>query len=220
LQLSDQKQEGRRLKVVVFDIGNVLLRWNPRNLYCKIFADPEQVEWFLEHVCDSAWNEAQDAGRSWAEAVSERVTRFPQWEAEIRAYDERWMETLDGEIDENVRLVESLSAARVPLYAITNFSKEKFELARTHHRFFGHFHGIVVSGEVGLIKPDPRIFHLFLDRYGLEAAKCIFIDDSATNIVVADAVGMKTVHYRPGLDLAARLRGYGLTFATTQPVAV
>jgi HAD superfamily hydrolase (TIGR01509 family) len=208
------------VKTVVFDVGNVLLRWNPRNLYRKIFAEETQMEWFLQHVCDSAWNEAQDAGRTWTAAVEERVARFPRWAAEIRAYDERWMETLDGEISENVRLLESLSAARIPLYSITNFSKEKFALARTHHPFFGQFHGIVVSGEVGLIKPDPRIFHLFLDRYGLEAAKCIFIDDSAANIAVADAVGMKTVHYRPGLDLAALLREYGLTFETKEPAAV
>jgi 2-haloacid dehalogenase len=198
-----------RVKAVVFDIGNVLLRWNPRNLYRKVFSGPEQVEWFLAHVCDSGWNEAQDAGRSWAEAVSERVARFPQWETEIRAYDERWLETLDGEISENVRILEDLSAANVPLFAITNFSREKFELAKAHHQFFRLFNGIVVSGDVGLLKPDPRIFDAFFRSYGFAAAECIFIDDSAANIEAARKLGMDAIHYTDNVDLRTSLKRKG-----------
>jgi 2-haloacid dehalogenase len=191
----------------VFDVGNVLLRWNPRNLYRRVFEDPQQIEWFLANVCDGAWNEAQDLGRKWGDAVAERIARFPEWEAAIRAYDERWMETLDGEIGENVQVLGELKARGIPLFAITNFSQEKFVLARARHRFFDLFDGIVVSGEEGLMKPDPRIFRLFLDRYGVTAQDCIFIDDNEANIAVAShRFGMSVIHYAEGLDLAEALK--------------
>jgi 2-haloacid dehalogenase len=195
---------------VVFDIGNVLLRWNPRNLYRKIFSEPEQMEWFLDNVCDGPWNEAQDAGRAWAEAITERSGRFPEWQAEIRAYDERWLEMLDGEITENVRVLKSLKDAGVPSFAITNFSTEKFALARQRHRFLEHFDGIVVSGEERLLKPDPRIFELFLDRYGLAGKDCIFIDDNEANVRAASKLGMRVVHFTAMADLRSALGALGL----------
>jgi 2-haloacid dehalogenase len=195
---------------VVFDVGNVLLRWNPRNLYRKIFKDIEQMEWFLSHVCNGPWNEAQDRGRAWADAVEERTRLFPQWSAEIRAYDERWMETLGGVIEENVNILRSLKQANVPVYAITNFSKEKFHAARAQFGFFDLFEGIIVSGEEQLIKPDHRIFHLFLDRYQLSAEACVFIDDSRANLTAAMEIGMRTVLYQEGLNLAAALGCHGI----------
>ncbi len=194
----------------MFDIGNVLLRWDPRNLYRKIFSEPDRMEWFLKNVCDGPWNEEQDRGRPWAEAIAERCGRFPEWQAEIRAFDERWLEMLGGEITENVQVLESLGKAGVPRFAITNFSAEKFAVARERHRFFDHFDGIVVSGEERLLKPDPRIFHLFLRRYGLDAQNCIFIDDNEVNIGAAGRIGMRTVHYTAKLDLCAALRAHGL----------
>jgi 2-haloacid dehalogenase len=199
---------------VVFDIGNVLLRWNPRNLYRKIFREPGQMEWFLGNVCDGPWNEAQDQGRVWAEAVAERCARFPEWRAEIRAYDERWIEMLDGEISENVQVLESLKTAGVPIYAITNFSKEKFVLAWQRHRFLHRFDGIVVSGEERLLKPDPRIFEVFLRRYGLSAGSCVFIDDSEANVRTAARLGMKTIHYAEMLDLRPALQTFGVLAAS------
>jgi 2-haloacid dehalogenase len=198
------------LPVVVFDIGNVLLRWDPRNLYRKLFNENPRMEWFLANVCNGPWNEAQDKGRMWAEAVAERIARFPEWETEIRAYDERWVEMLAGEISENVNLLRTLRDARVPTYAITNFSSEKFVIAKSHYRFFGYFDGIVVSGEVGLIKPDPRIFQVFLERYGQTAENCIFIDDNQLNVTAAGELGMKVIHYVEPSDLAAALSQYGI----------
>lgn len=200
-----------KVKAVVFDVGNVLLRWNPRNLYRKIFDSVEQMEWFLSHVCDGPWNEAQDRGRAWADAVQERTKTFPQWAAEIRAYDERWMETLGGEIEENVNVLRALKQANVSVYAITNFSKEKFHAARAQFDFFDLFEGIVVSGEEQLIKPDPRIFRLFLNRYQLSPPTCVFVDDSRANVVAAKKIGMRTIHYEDGLDLAAALDRHGIT---------
>ncbi len=195
---------------VVFDIGNVLLRWNPRNLYRKIFSEPEQMEWFLNNVCDGPWNEEQDKGRAWVEAIAERCGRFPEWQAEIQAYDERWFEMLDGEIVENVRVLEGLKKAGVPRFAITNFSTEKFAIAKAYHRFFAHFDGIIVSGEERLLKPDLRIFELFLERYRLNGLHCIFIDDNEANVGAASKLGMRTIRYTENLDLGAALRALGL----------
>jgi 2-haloacid dehalogenase len=198
------------MPVIVFDIGNVLLRWDPRNLYRKLFADSSQMEWFLENVCDGQWNEAQDKGRKWADAVTERTRVFPKWETEIRAYDERWIETLGGEISENVAILRKLKDARVPTFAITNFSGEKFAIAKSNYHFFKLFDGIVVSGHEGLIKPDPRIFQLFLKRYGYLAEDCVFIDDNEQNIEAAREIGMQVIHYVESLNLGAALSNYNI----------
>lgn len=192
---------------VVFDIGNVLIRWDPRNLYRKLFAgNTALMEWFLANICSATWNLEQDRGRSFAEAVAECTARFPDWEAYIRAYDERWIETLDGTISENVALLRRLDQAGVPLYAITNYSAEKFGLTRTLFSFFGMFRGIVVSGEERLVKPDPRIYWLLFERYALDPTTCVFIDDSTANVSGAQKAGMTAIHYVPGLNLAEALR--------------
>src|SRR4029079_12187634 len=117
---SASKQVRGVVRAIVFDIGNVLLRWDPRNLYRKIFRQESEMEWFLAHICDGPWNEEQDRGRTWTEAIAERVARFPDWQDHIRAYDERWLEMLAGEISENVRVLSSLKEAGERTYAITN----------------------------------------------------------------------------------------------------
>jgi 2-haloacid dehalogenase len=203
--LALETRSGDRMPVVVFDIGNVLLRWDPRNLYRKLFAESTQMEWFLANVCDGCWNEAQDKGRKWAEAVTERIRAFPQWETEIRAYDERWIEMLGGEISENVAILRKLKDAGVPTFAITNFSSEKFAITKLRYQFFKLFDGIVVSGHEGLIKPDLRIFQLFLERYGYVAEECVFIDDNQQNVEAAREIGMGAIHYVESLNLSAAL---------------
>ena len=194
---------------VVFDIGNVLLRWDPRNLYRKIFPDRDRMAWFLDHVCDPAWNLEQDRGRSFAEGIALLLPRFPDWEAEIRAYDTRWEEMLDGAIAENVAILEALRAAGEKTYAITNFSSEKWAVAQALHPFLRGFDRVVVSGDEKLLKPDPAIYRLLLDRAGLDAVACIFVDDSERNVTGARHVGMQAVHYTPEVDLAAELRRLG-----------
>ena len=196
--------------IVVFDIGNVLLRWDPRHLYRALFDDEAQMEWFLAHVCDPAWNLEQDRGRTWAEAVEERIARHPEWASRIRAFDERWQETVPGAIEENVALVARLRAAGVPTYAITNFSREKFEESRRRFPWLDAFDGVVVSAVERLVKPDPAIYRLFLERYGLTAPDCVFIDDSEANVAGAQSVGMGAILYREPMDLAAALRRMGL----------
>jgi 2-haloacid dehalogenase len=196
--------------IVVFDIGNVLIDWDPKRLYRGLFDHSAKVDWFLENVCHSAWNLDLDRGRLWSEAIAERVAAFPEYEAEIRAYDERWDDMVSGAIEGSVALLEKLRAAGVPLYAITNFSRVKFDGAARRFPFLSEFRGIVVSSDEGLVKPDPAIFELFLKRFGLAARDCLFIDDSAANVASAGRLGLATHHFRGPDMLAAALRDHRL----------
>jgi HAD superfamily hydrolase (TIGR01509 family) len=199
----------------VFDIGNVLLRWDPRHLYRKVFDDSATMEWFLANVCTLEWNLELDRGHPFSSGIAKLIARHPEWAAYIRAFDERWDEMVPGVIQANVTLLEGLHARGVPLYAITNFSREKFASARERYAFFSLFSGIVVSAHEGLTKPDPAIYRLFLDRYGLTAQACIFIDDSETNVEGARAVGMQAIHYKEPMDLGQNLGGVGIAGRNT-----
>lgn len=191
--------------IVVFDVGNVLIHWDPRRLYRQLFDDPAKVEWFLTHVCPSAWNLELDRGRAYGEAIAERIAMFPEYAAEIRAYDEQWDEMVAGAIEGSVSSLERLRAAGVPLYAITNFSRTKFDHATKRFPFLLKFHGIIVSGDEGLVKPDPAIFQLFLKRFRLSARDCLFIDNSAANVESARKLGMAAHHFRDPETLEAAL---------------
>jgi FMN phosphatase YigB (HAD superfamily) len=180
---------------VVFDVGNVLLDWNPRHLYRKLFDDPEAMELFLAEVCTPAWNLELDRGRSFAEAVADLVARFPDFADAIRAYDARWSEMIAGEIEGTVALLERLAERGVPLYALTNLSDEKYESLYERHAFFRRFAGVLVSGRVKMVKPDPAIYRLLLESCELHAEQCLFIDDSAANIDGARAVGLSAVQF-------------------------
>jgi 2-haloacid dehalogenase len=195
---------------VVFDVGNVLLRWDPRNLYRTIFDDAGQMEWFLSTVCTSEWNIEQDRGRDWDEAVALLVKDYPDHESPIRAFHERWHETVSGPIDDNVALLDRLQEKGVPTYCITNFSGPKFIEAKQRFPFLNSFDGTIVSGDERLLKPDPAIYRLLLDRYGLTARDCIFIDDSRANVEGACSVGMHAIHFVEPMDLAAELRRHGI----------
>ncbi|WP_457089415.1 HAD family hydrolase [Microvirga sp. P5_D2] len=200
----------RKPKTVVFDIGNVLLRWDPRNLYRSVFDDHGEMEWFLSNVCTPDWNLEQDRGRDWDEAVALLVKDHPKHEPAIRAFHDRWPETVSGVFEQNVALLQRLRDAGVPNYCITNFSGPKFVLAQQRFPFLAGFDGVIVSGDERLLKPDAAIYHLLLDRYRLEAADCVFIDDSKPNIEAARKVGMEAIHYpNEDIDLAVELRRYG-----------
>ncbi|MEI8179608.1 HAD family phosphatase [Aestuariivirga sp.] len=195
---------------VVFDIGNVLVHWEPRALYRKIFASEDQVEWFIANVCNHDWNVEQDRGRSFADAVIEATARFPEHAEAIAAYDLRWHETVLGPIDGTVAILAELKARGTPLYAITNFNQDKFKETLERFAFLGAFRDIVVSGDERVIKPDPAIYRLLLQRNGLAAGDCVFIDDSLKNVTGAQAVGMKAIHFTTPEALRAALAGMGL----------
>jgi 2-haloacid dehalogenase len=195
-------------RAVVFDLGGVLIDWNPRHLYRKLLPDDDSVEAFLAEVCTADWNYQQDAGRSVADAVAEVSARHPERAELIAAYYQRFEEMLGGPIEEAVAVVAELADAGVPLYALTNWSRETFPIARRRFDFLRRFRGIVVSGEERAAKPDPRIYQILLDRYQLEAASCLFIDDVARNAEGARAAGMEAIVYTSASqlrrDLAAR----------------
>ena len=199
--------------IPVFDIGNVLVRWDPRHLYRKLIAEEAAREDFLARICSPAWNLEMDRGRPFAEGVAELVARHPEREALIRAFDERWLETLDGTVEEAVAILEELRAAGVKTYAITNFSREKFALTRERYPFLDGFDGIVVSAHERLLKPDPQIYALLCERHGLAPADCIFIDDSLPNVEGARAFGMQGHHFREASALRADLKARGLPLA-------
>ena len=195
--------------IVVFDIGNVLLDWDPRHLYRKVFDDHARMEQFLAEVCTPAWNIEQDRGRLFRDAVAELVAKHPHLDAEIRAFDERWVETVSGPIQDSVDLLAELQVKGVPTYAITNFSAEKFADAQRTWPFLGSFIDVIVSGEHRVLKPDPAIYRLLLDGNGLAAEACVFIDDSQKNVVGAQAVGMHALHFTGAERLRQDLRGLG-----------
>jgi len=195
---------------IVFDIGNVLIQWEPRALYRKIFATEDEVDWFLTHVCPPSWNLEQDRGRSFADAVVEAQARHPQHADAIAAYHLRWQETILGSIGGTVAILEDLHEAGVPLYAITNWNQEKFRETRGRFAFLQRFRDIVVSGDERLVKPDAAIYRVLLDRNGLAAGDCLFIDDSPKNVTGAEAVGMKAHHFTTPEALRADLVRHGV----------
>lgn len=196
--------------IAVFDIGGVLIDWNPRYLYRTLFDDETAMEHFLATVCTPSWNEAQDAGRPFATAVAELSARFPDMAEHIAAYDRRWMEMVPDSIPGTPEILAELKARGVPLYAITNFSSEKLPLIRERFDFFGHFDGIVVSGELGIVKPDPAIYRALLDGFGLEAGDTVFIDDVQRNVDGARAAGMNAVLFQGAEHLRKDLTTLGL----------
>jgi len=198
-------------RAVVFDFGGVLIEWDPRHLYRKIFGDNEAaMERFLTFVCSATWNWMQDAGRGFDEAVAELSARFPDQAPLIAAYHQRWEEMVPHAFDDTVAVLESLKAAGVPLYGITNFPAEKFELTRRRFPFFALFDGITVSAQVRLMKPDPAIFRHFLEGHGRTAGECVFIDDSPINVAAARRLGFHGVEFSGAADLRRRLETWGL----------
>ena len=182
-------------QVVVFDLGGVLIDWNPRHLYRKLFDDEAAMEWFLAEVCHTAWNEEQDRGRAFAAAVEEATARHPDHRPQIAAYFERWDEMMAGPIEGAVAILEELKNAGYELHALTNWSAETFPFARDRFAFLDWFNSILVSAEVGLIKPDPAIFELLLERIGRRPHECVYIDDSARNVAAAAALGLDAIHF-------------------------
>ena len=180
---------------VVFDLGGVLIDWNPQYLYGKLIPDAAARAHFLAEVCPQSWNERQDAGRALDAATAERIALFPQHADLIAAYYGRWQEMLAGAIDDAVVLLEALQRRGVPLYALTNWSAELFPIARRRFAFLEYFRGIVVSGEEGLIKPDAAIFRVLCERHRLAPATCLFIDDNPVNVAAAAALGFAHHHF-------------------------
>lgn len=201
--------EGRD-PAIVFDFGGVLMDWNPRYLYRKLFRDPQEMERFLEEVGFGEWNNEQDRGRPFAEGVDLLSAEFPHHHAPIAAYHQRWEESLRGTISGTVEILTELRAAGYPLYGLSNWSAETFQLVRERYPFFAWFDDIVLSGEERVCKPDPRIYEILLERTGRKAEGCVFIDDVQTNIDAAARLGFGVVHFRSPEQLRRELGALGI----------
>ena len=196
---------------VIFDVGNVLYGWDPDAFLVRQIADDEARLKFIEDVDLYAWHETLDGGRPYKEAAAELEEKFPQYAALIAAWSDRFGETITGPVPGVHAIVEALDARGVPLFAITNFSADFWPPFFEQERgFFARFQGIIVSGEVKLLKPDPAIYWLALDRFGLRPADTLFVDDRQINVDAALAVGMRAHLFIDAADLRARLEAEGL----------
>ena len=187
---------GMRIKNVVFDFGGVLLDWNPRYLYRNYFKTEKEMEYFLSCICTDEWNAEQDRGRPFDEGVRLLVERYPDYAEAIRMYRDEWPAMLRSDIPETVDLLYRLKAAGYGIYGLTNWSAETIPVAFDRYSFLHDFDGIVVSGREGLLKPDPRIYALLLERYGLKAEESVFLDDNLRNVEAAREAGWHAFQFR------------------------
>ena len=187
---------------IVFDFGGVIFDWNPYYLFRNFFdGDDRAVGLFLEEIRFSEWNFQLDIGYPFKQMVDEVSCKFPQYASQIRAFDERWIETMGGAIEPTVSVLMELHELGRPLFALSNWSREKFSLVKQQYDFLDCFKQIVISGEEKVGKPDERIFMAFLDRTGLMAEQCLFIDDSPANIRVAGKLGFDTILFRDAAQM-------------------
>lgn len=200
------------MEAVIFDLGGVLIDWNPRYLYKKLINDDEKMEWFLDNICTGTWNAEQDAGKPTSLATAEKVAEFPQYKEWIEAYYGRWIETVGGDIPETVELLKKLrKGGKYKIYALSNWSGEFFPLMVERFDFLKLFDGLVVSGYEKAKKPEPELYHIILDRYKLNPSECVFIDDSPNNLLTAQGLGIKTILFKSAGDLQLRLMEYGVS---------
>ena len=197
-------------RIAVFDIGNVLVRWDMRFLFEKLIPDATELDAFLAQVCTMQWHGTLDAGATYADAIADLSARYPRYASVIAAYRSRWQETIAGPVAGSVEILERLRAAGVPTYAITNFPAETFDETCARFPFLAGFEGVIVSGRERVAKPDPAIFRLFLDRFGLAAADCVFIDDNPANVAAAGSVGFTALPFTTPEKLRADLADLGL----------
>ena len=207
--------EGDRAEIVVFDLGGVLIDWDPRYLYRTLFDDPEAMEVFLRDVASSPWNERFDAGRPLDEGIAELVLLHPHLEAPLRAWKSRWIEMVKGPIHGTVAILDELVEQGVRLAALTNWSVETFPLVRDDdaYPFFAHFQNIYVSGALRLIKPDPQIFAHVEEDLRVSPEALLFIDDNPANVAAARARGWQAHRFVDPKGLRGWLVGHGLLAA-------
>lgn len=198
-------------KVLVFDLGGVLMDWSPYYLYCDTLGlNRQTVDAFLQEVNFTAWNRELDRGRSFQQAIDDLSAAFPAYADWIRAYDQRYQATVRGAFQPVVDLLERLKLAGYPLHALSNWSAEKFYTICPHYPFFQWFDSLLISGDVGLIKPDAAIFELLLQRIGRPAQDCIFIDDHLPNVLAARDLGFHAIQFLSPVQLEAELQALGV----------
>ena len=184
------------IRNIIFDFGAVLVDWDPHHLYVPYFQDTAKAEWFLTEICPYSWNTEADAGRTTAEITAERIALFPAWEKEIRMYYDRWIEMMGEEIPGMQQLIRDLKGRGYGVYGLTNWSRETFPQVRDRYPVFGLLDGYVVSGEEMTKKPDPALYRILLERYGLRGEECVFIDDNPANAAGGESLGIRGLVFR------------------------
>lgn len=201
----------RHADTVVFDLGGVLMEWEPRRLYRTFFEDDEEgMEHFLATVCTPAWNDELDRGLPFATGVERLTAEHPHHAALIAAYHARWEEMLGPPLDDAVAVLRDLRHAGVPVYALSNWSAETFPVARSRFDFIHWFDGVLISGDVGVTKPDAGIFDELCRRFGVDPSRSVFVDDRADNVEGARRYGFTGVLFVSGVSLRAELSALGL----------
>ena len=198
------------ITTVVFDVGKVLFQWDLRHLFDKLINDPLELNWFLANVVTPEWHFQHDAGRPLADMTAELAALHPKYETHIDAYRTRFNETVPGPVKGSLELVRELAERGVPLFAITNFGAELWDMFRPTQAIFDLFADIIVSGTEKVVKPDPAIYELALARFGLEPGEAIFIDDNLDNVISARANGFVAHHFADACNLRSELAKYGL----------
>lgn len=201
-----------RFKAIIFDLGNVLINWDPRHVFNDTYFDSlEKRDHFLEKICSMDWNERQDEGRSIVEATQELVAQYPEWEAAIRDYYGRWTDMLGGAIPETVEIFRRLKeTGQYKIYALTNWQAGLFDIALVRYAFLHWFDGRVVSGEEKMRKPEPAFYQRLLDRYAINPSEALFIDDNLRNIKAAEAMGIRSIHFTSPAALERSLKELGV----------
>jgi 2-haloacid dehalogenase len=195
------------INTIIFDLGGVLIDWNPNYLYNKLITNEDERKRFLTDICSPDWNEEQDAGRTLSEGTELLVSQHPDHEENIRAFYGRWEEMLGGAIEGTVEIFKQLKESnRYRIYALTNWSAETFEIALNHYDFMQWFDGIVVSGTEKIRKPNPQFYQLLLNRYQVKPEDALFIDDNHRNILAAEELGIKSIHFTSPNELSLTLK--------------
>jgi len=194
-----------KYKTVVFDFGGVLIDWDRRYLYKKIFEDKDEMEWFLRNVCSDRWNMLQDEGFSFSETIPELQMKFPEYCDKIAMYETRWSEMVGGPITGSVDILKEIQAKNFPVYGLTNWGADTFPIVFKQFEFLRSLDGIVVSGNEKVVKPFPEIYKILIDRYQIDPESCIFIDDNYLNIQSAKNIGFKTIQFESPESLRKHL---------------
>ncbi|MBN8672550.1 MAG: HAD family phosphatase [Chitinophagales bacterium] len=201
----------KSIDTIIFDLGGVLIDWNPMYVYRNYFDAEEKRNYFFEHICTSDWNEEQDAGRSIVEATQLLVEQFPDWEQPIRDYYGRWTEMLHGPVHETVEIFRQLKASgKYKIYALTNWQADLFNIALVRYNFLHWFDGRVVSGEEKIRKPFPEFYQRLLDRYNVDPGAALFVDDNLRNVKAAEQLGIQSIHFSNPAQFREELKQAGI----------
>ena len=200
----------QKIKAIIFDFGNVLLEWDPRHLYRRYFETEEAMEQFLHEVEFMEWNLQQDKGRPFDEGIAELSKQFPHYAGLIQAYYDNWIHSIGDSLVETIEILKRLKNAGYSIYGLSNWSAETFPIAREKYDFFNLLDDIVISGQIGIVKPDPEIFEIMLKKIGRPASECLFIDDAIANVEQAKNMGFVTIHFKSPGQLDQELHQLGL----------